>query len=574
MKSLAGPASARPACARSALVLSVALAATGCTLPGQHTQAPPPVPAGARFGGTLAVGITTPAGIAPLDAYEPAGQLVSSLLCDTLVTLDPATGEPTPGLLRAWQVAGSTITLELRHGIRMSNGQVLTAQDVAYSLSQLANPINASREAGLLSEVAGYQQLSQNLFAKPTDMLAGINVINAHDLQVTLTVKDPGFLYALAEPATAPVSESAERAHPSTFGADPVCAGPYKLDQPYRPGAATLLLDRVPGYYDRNAGYTGGGRGYPDHVLFKVYPSTNAAYRAFRAGEVDLAKVPADRSGIAAPKGAAVVTGSEPVEEFVGLPDGLDNALAGSAVHRALSESLDRMAIIGAVWQGVAAPATGFLPPGLGESASGTSCGSTSPASGDLAGARALLTPAERAALAHTTSTFYVNSDYANLAEAQAVARQWQAAFGLHITVKALPWADYLQRATVGAGFDGLFRLDWAARSATPVATGADPVQFLSELFLSSNTQTANWAHYQDQRFDVSLTQDAQPAALGLVRRDQVQALSSYLCTQMPIIPLAFGEVQWLVRTSTLASARPSYLSVAGIPLLREMYLK
>jgi len=176
----------KPSAGACSAGLAVCLA--GCSLPGTTYAQPPPAPRNAQSGGTITVGITPPGGIDPLDAYEPSGKLVAGLLCDTLVSIDPVTGDPVPGLVTSWQVSQNTVTLRLRHGVLMSNGHVLDARDVVQSLIELANPATASREAALMSEVQGYASLSQNLFAgTDAKLVGGPIVIDPFDLEIPLS---------------------------------------------------------------------------------------------------------------------------------------------------------------------------------------------------------------------------------------------------------------------------------------------------------------------------------------------------------------------------------------------------
>src|SRR4051812_47906903 len=87
--------------------LAVALAAaslSACSLTSEKVGAAPAPPSGATRGGVLKVGITPPGGIDPTNAYEPAGKLVSTTMCDTAVALDPATGQVREALARGWVV--------------------------------------------------------------------------------------------------------------------------------------------------------------------------------------------------------------------------------------------------------------------------------------------------------------------------------------------------------------------------------------------------------------------------------------------------------------------------------------
>ena len=112
-----------------------------CSSVGHTTGTPPKAPAAAHRGGLLRVGITAPGGIDPTDAYEAAGKLVSTTMCDTLVAIDPDSGQLREALAQGWVVPdGSSMTIKLRHGVRFTSGAELQAKDVTYTLQQLVSP--------------------------------------------------------------------------------------------------------------------------------------------------------------------------------------------------------------------------------------------------------------------------------------------------------------------------------------------------------------------------------------------------------------------------------------------------
>jgi len=550
------------------VILAMVLA--GCNIPGSKVAQPPPRPASAHPGGTLTVGITSPGGVDPLTADTPTSRMIVGLLCDTLVSTNPKNGHPEPGLAQSWLVSGSTITLTLRRNLRMANGDDLSAADVAYSLSQLVNPVNASPESGLLQEIAGYDDLAGNLFAPSSAKLAGISVVDGTNVQITLSAPDPGFLMALTEPATAPYAMEQASEHPARFADDPMCVGPYYLVHPYSAGETNIQLARSHDYYGRNVGFTGGGGGYADHIDLRVFPTAQDALDAQRFGTVDLAEVPIDTTAPPVGHGSRLVSAAIPDEEYVGLPDGVGGIFDNVDVRLALSEAVNRQEIAANAWAGSVQAATGFVPKSIGLSSAAVSC-TTAPASGNDTEARALLTTGERRQLAETHVNISVNADSANVAEMSLLATQWHRALGMTVTVVPLPWSTYEQQATTGAGFEQPFRMSWSAQAATPTATYLDPSQFLLPLFDSLTNPEADLEHYQNPALNVLMTGAALPALQGLERNQQMRAIGHSLCTSMPIIPLVTARSRWLI-ANQWKSARGTFLSPVGIPLLRELY--
>jgi ABC-type transport system substrate-binding protein len=577
------------------VLLSLLLAS--CSVVNGTVTSPPPVPSGARSGGVLKVGITAPGGIDPADAYEPVGQLISQTMCDTLVVLDPTTGQLREGLAQSWVLSadGTTITFKPRHGLTFTDGRHLGSKDLNVSLQELVSPANASYVRALADP---FTQPTTSAAINPTDILADspgkaadvAQAINDYDVQLRSKVQDGGIIRSFADPAMAPISHLAYAADAVKFAADPVCVGPYRLAQPYVSGASNIRLVRYKGYYGKNVGYTGGGVGYPDEIDFTIFPSAAAAVTAYLKGTVDVVSVPRDQMARASADAASLVYGPATAVEYLGLPDGIDGPLNDPDVRIALSMALDRRRLAQLVFGPAALPATGFEPPALaisaGPSVDGrkvksaplSGCGPLTPATADLTGARARLAVAEAKPgakrLDNGAITLTVNNDSPYPQLAAEIAAEWKAGLGLHVHVVTVPWNDYLSKATEGAGLDTAFRIRWSSDAAAPVKTFNDQQSFLQPLLSSGATTAGNWAHWTERSFDYGLTQDAGTVADVQLRGIAFAKLSQIVCDKMPMLPLVFDRPVYLVRSTALGSARLDPVGRDGLLLLRELFLK
>jgi len=89
-----------------------------------------------KFGGTYVVsGISDPRTFNAIVAQDTASTAVTDVVNEGLVDSDYLTGEMVPGLAESWTVSqdGRTWTFTLREGIKWSDGQPLTTDDVAFS---------------------------------------------------------------------------------------------------------------------------------------------------------------------------------------------------------------------------------------------------------------------------------------------------------------------------------------------------------------------------------------------------------------------------------------------------------
>lgn len=513
----------------------------------------------ARPGGVLRVGIPTPGSVDPGNTYEPSGDLVARTLCTPLLAADPESGDLVPAIVESWLVTdgGAGLTLRLRKGVRFSDGTPLGAEDVVFTLTRIASAGYASTSADRLSEIAGYPEIHGDVATEDGSArrrLAGVVLRDERTVQISLRAANAEFLRVLSSPLTAPVSKVAAEADPTNFGRNPVCVGPYRLDQPNTPGTTSLKLVRSEAYDAPDSSLTNGGRSYADEIEFRFYPDTDAARAALDDGQVDVAPArPADSPG--------VKSGPGPEVEYIGLPvgsPGFDNP----AVRRALSLALDREQLIRAVFPGTRRPAAGFLPP---TAPMADSCAAV-PARGNVIAARALLAQVG-ADLTQLRTVFYFNDELRHRALVEEVARQWREAVGLVVTPAPVAFETYLARGERRPGFDGPFRFSWSVPFA-------DADGYLFPLFATHRIGRDNFTRFSDPEFDDALLREARRAQDPEDRVIAYRRVTDLLCETMPMIPLTTSLSRWSI-TDRIGSARGLFLDGAtGQPLLREFYLR
>jgi peptide/nickel transport system substrate-binding protein len=109
-------------------------------------------------------------------AFRQDFQILASLL-DPLVWIDEVTMEPKPWLAKSWKWSdkGQTITYTLRDDVTWHNGDPLTADDVAFSLTVARDDIDSA---------------VRNFFTN----MAGADVLDTHTVRVRLTSPDGSWL--------------------------------------------------------------------------------------------------------------------------------------------------------------------------------------------------------------------------------------------------------------------------------------------------------------------------------------------------------------------------------------------
>lgn len=552
--------------------LVLVLLASACT-DGDEVTAPVANPEATR-GGTIVVGITQPGSIEPTNAYESQGSLVVSTICDPLIQLQPETGELQPAIARSWQISdsGRRITLRLRRDVRFHNGEELTAEDVAYSLSRVASDESASLVADLMKPVVGYEQVhgDDDEIENEADrqQLRGVRIIENYSLEILLKDSMSDFIRVLTHPATSPIPKESTIRDPLSFAARPVCAGPYQMTGPWTPGDPSIRVQKFDGYYANNAAFSGGGGGYADFIEFRVLPDRDAEIREFTGGMLDIAHVAPSRVPDVINLGDALVSSPGSVLEYIGLPRTI-KPFDSLPVRIALSRALDRQAISSDVYRGSRRPAGGFYPPSLGKvhREGAGACGRNAPLDGDVAGAQNSLTESG-VGLAGSRIKLRYNDEFDNASMAEAVARRWQEVLGVEVETEGVPWDQYITQGRSQSGFDSAFRMSWG-----PSYPGPDA--FIAPLFSSDAIGSDNLARFRDANFDRQLSRVARRTPNESDLRVAYQDLEDLVCEQMPVIPIAFTHRHRLVAQARIGSATGVWLDLAsGEPALREIFVR
>jgi len=325
---------------RAALPLvALALLAAGCgaSLGGRYDSATT-APATERPPGATAsvLRIVT---AQPLPTLDPAfattrqSRAVANALCTPLVRYTDAEGLPgtviIPGLARDLPIVsrGSrTFRIQLLAGLRFSDGQRLTTQDVQATFERLLDPATGSPGAALFHDIVGART-----FADGED--PHLRGVRANGGQITFTLKrsDPAFLARLAMPIACPVESGTPHREVSGLLARE-STGRYRVVE-----SSSSLID-LKRASDETALNDGGTAGAAARISIERLGSPDALDAAIRSGDADLSldDLPgASSPALAIPSSALAVMRVDPTKW----------PLSDENVRRALSLALDRRSL-------------------------------------------------------------------------------------------------------------------------------------------------------------------------------------------------------------------------------------
>jgi peptide/nickel transport system substrate-binding protein len=201
----------------------------------------------------------------PLGILNGNGDIFSyNLIYSGLVRSDPNGSTKLEGSLAdSWKVSnkGKTYTFHLRPGIKFSNGQPVTAQDVAWSLNRFGNPkVNAA-----MSSVAiGY---------------GNATVLDSSHVQVKLAKPVAAFLYNISIWPAFILPKNLVEKQGKAFYKHPVGTGPFVVKEFAKGSHIT---------YVRNPNYWEQGKPYLNSVRFNFATDANSRILALRGGSAQI----------------------------------------------------------------------------------------------------------------------------------------------------------------------------------------------------------------------------------------------------------------------------------------------
>ncbi|CAN5268067.1 ABC transporter substrate-binding protein [soil metagenome] len=252
-------------------------------------------------------------------------------------------GTAQPGLATDWAYSDDRLSfvLNLRDGVKFSDGTPMTADDVA-------NWLKHYKEKGSIGA-----------------WLANVSDIEATGpLQVTLTLStpDPMLPYALDQGGMAgDVVGPAGLKDLDALGTTTNGAGPYMIDADATIQNSQYVYVKNPHYYNKD-------KQKWEKIVIKIISDGNAILSALKTGQVQVAEGAATDADAAKSAGLDVVSApSAMLGMYIGDIDGkIVPALKDVRVRQALNYAIDREGIASSLYGEYGKPTAQFVPEGVG----------------------------------------------------------------------------------------------------------------------------------------------------------------------------------------------------------------
>jgi oligopeptide transport system substrate-binding protein len=443
-----------------------------------------------------------------------------------------------PAAAQSYDVSssGTIYAFHLRRTAEYWDGTPVKAQDFVFAWQRLIDPRLASpSESFFAADVLNGDRVSildpQRDAAKLDAAVAtlGLKATDDYTFQVTLSHRDPAFVWLAAMPASAPIRQDIVKKSGDKWATSPdslLTNGPFKVSEMVANDHLTVVPN--PHYW--------GPRPTLTSIVFDVVNDGAAALAKYRNSELDEIDVqPAQVAGVAGDASLSRELIKTPSLTVFWLVFRVTSPpLTNAKVRRAISETIDRAAFVAQIFQGQGIPAETLIPKGM---------NGYSPALGaaqmfNVAQARASLAASGVSAkqLSGIKFSYDKSSDFQK-ATATFVRDQLKANLGVNVTLQPLDTNTFNSRLATGS-FQMAGPLGWTADYPDP----ADWYQ----VFLTSSSNNASL--YQNQQYDNFVrVAGADPEA---TRRDQeYQQAQRMLVGDAPVAFLA-QTVGWnLVRS-------------------------
>ena len=284
---------------------------------------------------TMTTGSEPAAGFDPLVSWGCGEHVHEPLIQSTLITTD-LNLEFQNDLATSYECSedGLTWTFTIRDDVKFTDGEPLTARDVAFTVNGIINSAAAEADLSMVDEAV---------------------VIDDTTVELRLNKPFNALLYTLAVMGIVP-----EHAYGPDYGANPIGSGRYMLEQWDK--GQQVILKANPNYY---------GEPVKMQRVVVVFMEEDASIAAAQAGQVDVAYTSATYYDVV-PTGYELLACTSVDSRGVSLPcvpagttksnDGVDYAQGNDvtcdvAVRRALNYATDRNRLISNVLNGYGTPA-------------------------------------------------------------------------------------------------------------------------------------------------------------------------------------------------------------------------
>ncbi|MGL5123225.1 MAG: ABC transporter substrate-binding protein [Fusobacteriaceae bacterium] len=440
--------------------------------------------------------LSEPKSLDPQNSTDTYSQNAIAQIYDRLFEINEKNGEPIPSLVKSYEKIGNNkIKIKLNEKIRFHNGDFLTSEDVHFTIMERAKKN---------LRVAHLYKLIEN-----------INIIDNYTFEIITSEAFAPLMNHLSHKSSSILSKKEfEKLGEDKYFQNPVGTGAYKVKS-WDLGDK-ITLEAVPNYFKGDAKIK--------NIIIKGVPEENSKVIGLETGELDMIlDIPAiSWESIENNPSLTYVKAPSTTTAYIGL-NVKKGILQDKEVRQAIALSVDKDAIISAVFSGTVEKAEQFLaPPVFGYD-------STVKAQKlDIEKAKKIIETKE---LVGTELKIIVSSP--ERVQLATILQDQLKNIGLNLKIELLEWGTFL--AESGNGSSDMFILGWAP-STYDGDYGYYP-NFHSNQFGSNG----NRMFYSNEKVDFLLEMAKKEMDLEK-RRGFYKEITTILIEDNPVIPLYHGN--------------------------------
>ncbi len=479
----------------------------------------------------------------PQLATSVSAHNVLSALLEGLVSENPKTLEPEPGVAESWSISKDrkTYLFHLRENARWQNGDPVTAYDFVYSYRRILNPDLGSQYASMLHVLKNAKAYHQRSI--PWEKAeVGVRATDKLTLELTLENPTPYFLELLNHYSWFPVHPPTIKKHdafdrigsqwtkPTNF----VGNGPFKLKDHRVNSVIEVTASKT--YWDADNTRLNGIRFYPIEAV-------DTEERAFRSGFLHLTQtVSSDRIDYLQKNHPDWIHFEPYLGTYFYRFNHLTPPFDDMRIRKALSMSVDRQILVEKVLKGGQKPSFCFTPPNTGGFTANDQF-EYNPQKAKFLIEEYLL---EKGLEEMPPIELTYNTSEGHKKVAEALQAMWKKSLGIEIKLLNMEWKVFL--STISKGDYSMARGGW-------IGDYVDANTFLHMWRTNDGHNQTGWSNQKyDQLLDL-----AETATDSQVRLNFFQQCEEILSEEVPILPLYF-YVHVTLRHPTVKGWYPTLL--------------